>query len=62
MRGWSPPSHKGAFSSNPDNYLKSGYKESGIRKGYYSDGENAIVMIKEEGDEHYEQVYYGDRK
>jgi transcription-repair coupling factor (superfamily II helicase) len=43
-------------------YLKSGYKESGIRKGYYSDGENAIVMIKEEGDEHYEQVYYGDRK
>ena len=42
-------------------YLKSGYKESGIRKGYYSDGENAIVMIKEEGDEHYEQVYYGDR-
>lgn len=43
-------------------YLKSGYQKVSIRKGYYSDGENAIVMIYEEGDSHYEQIYIGDRK
>lgn len=43
-------------------YLKSGYTKQGKRKGYYSDGEDAIVMILEEGDEHYEQVYHGNRK
>ena len=43
-------------------YLKSGYKNVSIRKGYYSDGENAIVMIYEEGEEHYEQTYIGNRE
>lgn len=43
-------------------YLKSGYKKASIRKGYYSDGENAIVMIYEEGDNHYEQTYIGNRE
>ena len=43
-------------------YEKSGYKKVGIRKGYYSDGENAIVMIYEEGEEHYEQIYIGNRE
>ena len=43
-------------------YLKSGYTKAGKRKGYYSDGEDAIVMLKEEGEEHYEQVYYGNRE
>ena len=43
-------------------YLKSGYQKVSIRKGYYSDGENAIVMIYEKGDSHYEQVYIGNRK
>lgn len=28
-------------------YKKMGFKESGMRKGYYSDGENAVVMIYE---------------
>ena len=32
------------------------------RKGYYSDGEDAIVMLLEKGDEHYEQVYIGNRE
>ena len=41
-------------------YLKSGYLKKGKRKGYYSDGEDAIVMIYEKGDEHYEQVYIGN--
>lgn len=41
-------------------YIKSGYKEVSIRKRYYSDGENAIVMIYEEGDSHYEQTYIGN--
>lgn len=43
-------------------YLKSGYEKKGKRKGYYSDGEDAIVMIYEKGDEHYEQVYIGNRE
>ena len=43
-------------------YLKSGYLKKGKRKGYYSDGEDAIVMIYEKGDEHYEQVYIGNRE
>ena len=43
-------------------YLKKGYKEISVRKKYYSDGEDAIVMLKEEGEEHYEQVYYGNRE
>ena len=43
-------------------YLKSGYTKSGIRKGYYSDGENAIVMLYEKGESHYEQVYIGNRE
>ena len=43
-------------------YLKSGYKNVSIRKGYYSDGENAIVMIYEEGEDHYEQTYIGNRE
>ena len=43
-------------------YTKSGYQKVGMRKGYYSDGENAIVMIYEEGEEHYEQVYIGNRE
>ena len=42
-------------------YEKSGFQKKGIRKGYYSDGENAIVMLYEKGEEHYE-VYYGDRE
>jgi ribosomal-protein-alanine N-acetyltransferase len=28
-------------------YNKAGYNKISVRKGYYSDGENAIVMIKE---------------
>lgn len=43
-------------------YKKAGYQAVGMRKGYYSDGENAIVMIYEEGEEHYEQVYIGNRE
>lgn len=43
-------------------YEKYGYQKVGLRKGYYSDGENAIVMIYEEGEEHYEQVYIGNRE
>ena len=42
-------------------YEKSGFKKQGMRKRYYSDLENAIVMIYEKGDEHYE-VHYGDRE
>ena len=43
-------------------YEKSGYIKSGMRKRYYSDGENAFVYLLEEGDEHYEQNYYGNRE
>ena len=43
-------------------YSKSGYTKQGKRKGYYSDGEDAIVMIYEKGESHYEQVYIGNRE
>ncbi len=43
-------------------YLKTGFKAVSVRKGYYSDGENAIVMILEKGEEHYEQTYIGNRE
>lgn len=43
-------------------YIKSGYRKEGKRKGYYSDGEDAIVMLLEKGDEHFEQVYIGNRE
>jgi len=39
-------------------YTSHGFKNKGIRKGYYDDGEDAIVMVKYlPGGEEYEQIY-----
>lgn len=42
-------------------YEKYGFKNVGIRKGYYNDGEDAIVMVKtlKEG-EHFERIHIGN--
>lgn len=42
-------------------YTSHGFKNKGIRKGYYDDGEDAIVMVKYlPGGEDYEQIYIRD--
>lgn len=42
-------------------YTNCGFTEVGVRKGYYSDGEDAIAMVKnlKEG-EHYEKIHLGN--